>query len=70
MLNILVYLIPLALLLGLGGLAVYLWALRSGQFDDQDGDPNQILDEAHDKHPIDDKGGKKNKPKSPPSTDS
>lgn len=32
--NILVYLIPVALLLGGLGLAGFLWALRSGQFDD------------------------------------
>ena len=35
--NVLVYLVPLALLLGLFGLAAFLWALRSGQFDDLDG---------------------------------
>ena len=33
----LAFLIPVALLLGLGGLAAFLWALRSGQFDDLDG---------------------------------
>ena len=30
-------LIPLSLLLGLIGLAAFLWALRNGQFDDPDG---------------------------------
>jgi len=35
--NVLVYLVPLALALGLLGLAAFLWALRSGQFDDLDG---------------------------------
>ena len=35
--NVLVYLVPLALLLGFLGLAAFLWALRSGQFDDLDG---------------------------------
>ncbi len=70
MMNVLVYLIPLALLLGLGGLAVFLWALRSGQFDDLDGDAIRILDDSHDKRPIDNEGGKEKKPKSPPSTDS
>ena len=39
----LVYLIPIALLLGLVGLAAFLWALRSGQFDDLDGAANRIL---------------------------
>jgi cbb3-type cytochrome oxidase maturation protein len=32
-----VYLIPIALLLGLVGLAAFIWTLRSGQFDDLDG---------------------------------
>ncbi len=35
--NVLVYLVPLALALGFFGLAAFLWALRSGQFDDLDG---------------------------------
>ena len=33
----LLYLIPIALFLGLLGLGAFLWALRSGQFDDLDG---------------------------------
>lgn len=39
----LVYLIPIALLLGLGGLAACLWAARAGQFDDLDGAASRIL---------------------------
>lgn len=39
----LIYLIPVALLLGLLGLAGFLWALRSGQFDDLDGAAQRIL---------------------------
>ena len=35
--NVLVYLVPIALALGLFGLAAFLWALKSGQFDDLDG---------------------------------
>jgi len=35
--NVLVYLVPLALALGAVGLAAFLWALRNGQFDDLDG---------------------------------
>ena len=35
--NVLVYLVPLALALGGLGLAAFLWALRNGQFDDLDG---------------------------------
>jgi cbb3-type cytochrome oxidase maturation protein len=39
----LLLLIPCALLLGLVGLAAFLWALRSGQFEDLDGAANRIL---------------------------
>ena len=39
----LTYLIPTALLLGLLGLAGFLWTLRSGQFDDLDGAAHRIL---------------------------
>jgi cbb3-type cytochrome oxidase maturation protein len=35
--NVLVYLVPLALALCGLGLAAFLWAMRSGQFDDLDG---------------------------------
>lgn len=35
--EVLVYLVPLALLLGLTGLAAFLWSLKSGQYDDLDG---------------------------------
>ena len=41
--NVLVFLIPAALLLGGLGLAAFLWALRSGQFDDLDGAAERIL---------------------------
>lgn len=39
----LLLLIPLALVLGLAGLMAFLWALRSGQFDDMDGAAERIL---------------------------
>jgi cbb3-type cytochrome oxidase maturation protein len=41
--NVLLYLIPAALLLGGLGLAAFLWSLRSGQFDDLDGAAQRIL---------------------------
>lgn len=41
--TILLYLIPAALLLGLLGLGAFLWALRSGQFEDLDGAAHRIL---------------------------
>ena len=36
-------LLPLALLLGLGGLGVMIWALKNGQFDDLEGPAHRIL---------------------------
>ena len=39
----LAFLIPVALLLGLGGLGAFLWALRSGQFDDLEGPAHRVL---------------------------
>jgi cbb3-type cytochrome oxidase maturation protein len=36
-------LLPLALLMGLAGLAAFFWALRRGQFDDMEGAANRIL---------------------------
>ena len=50
--NGLVFLIPVALLLGLGGLAAFFWSLRSGQFDDLDGAALRIL--IDDEGPADD----------------
>ena len=41
--NVLMYLIPIALTLGLAGLAAFLWSLRHNQFDDLDGAPYRIL---------------------------
>lgn len=41
--NVLVYLVPLALLLGLGGLFAFLWSLKSGQYDDLDGAAVRVL---------------------------
>ena len=39
----LLFLIPVALGLGLFGLAAFAWALRSGQFEDPDGAAARIL---------------------------
>ena len=41
--NILLYLIPIALILGLVGLGAFVWALRTGQYDDLDGAAQRIL---------------------------
>jgi len=41
--NVLVYLVPLAIGLGLVGLFAFLWALRSGQYTDIDGAALRVL---------------------------
>tara|TARA_B100002019_G_C20803970_1_gene372622 strand:- start:146 stop:289 length:144 start_codon:yes stop_codon:yes gene_type:complete len=41
--NILLYLIPIALILGLIGLGAFVWALRTGQYEDLDGAAQRIL---------------------------
>jgi cbb3-type cytochrome oxidase maturation protein len=41
--TVLLYLIPAALFLGLLGLAAFIWALRSGQYEDLDGAASRIL---------------------------
>lgn len=45
----LIYLIPIALLLGFAGLAAFLWTMKNGQYDDLDGAAHRIL--------LDDDGG-------------
>jgi cbb3-type cytochrome oxidase maturation protein len=35
--NVLIYLLPMALALGLTGLFAFLWSLKSNQYDDMDG---------------------------------
>ena len=51
--SILIYLIPAALFLGLLGLGAFLWALKSGQYEDLDGAAMRILidDEEEDAAP-------------------
>ena len=44
-------LIPVALLLGAIGLLAFLWALKSGQFEDLDGAAHRILFEDEDMQP-------------------
>lgn len=41
--NVLVWLILLSVGLGGGALALFLWNMRSGQYDDLDGAANRIL---------------------------
>jgi cbb3-type cytochrome oxidase maturation protein len=41
--TVLLFLIPLALALGLVALIAFMWSLRSGQFDDLDGAAHRVL---------------------------
>ena len=47
--NYLVVLVPLAILMGVVGLAAFLWSLRSGQYEDLDGAAERILLDDDDK---------------------
>ena len=42
------YLVPIALVLGVVGLGAFMWSLRNGQYDDLDGAAERILFEDND----------------------
>jgi cbb3-type cytochrome oxidase maturation protein len=41
--NVLVFLVPIALALGISGLVAFLWSLRGGQYEDSEGAAWRIL---------------------------
>jgi len=41
--DVLLFLIPIALILGLAALGAFLWSLKSGQYEDMEGAANRIL---------------------------
>ena len=41
----LLFLVPIAVLMGIGALAAFLWSLRSGQYEDLEGASQRILDD-------------------------
>jgi len=41
--DVLIYLVPMALLLGLTGLGAFLWSLKNGQYDDVQGAALRVL---------------------------
>ncbi len=43
--NVLIYLLPMALGLGLIGLFGFMWALKSGQYNDVEGAALRVLDD-------------------------
>ncbi|MEM7070203.1 MAG: cbb3-type cytochrome oxidase assembly protein CcoS [Pseudomonadota bacterium] len=49
--DILLFLMPIALFLGLIGLIAFIWSLKSRQYDDLDGAAHRILIDDDDKRP-------------------
>ena len=47
--DVLTFMIPIALLMGGCWLAGFLWALKSGQFDDPEGAASRILEDDNDR---------------------
>ncbi len=41
--SVIYIILPLALLMALGGIIAFIWATRRGQFDDLDTPPNRML---------------------------
>jgi cbb3-type cytochrome oxidase maturation protein len=54
--DVLIFLIPIALGMGLVGLGAFLWSLRSGQYEDLDGAAQRILIDDDDR-PLDNSRG-------------
>jgi cbb3-type cytochrome oxidase maturation protein len=51
--SVLALLIPVSVVLGLVGLAGFLWLLRHGHFDDPEGHATRILSDCYDDAPAD-----------------
>ena len=51
--NVLAYLVPIALMLGFAALLAFLWSIRSGQYDDVEGTAYRILSDDDVKRPLD-----------------
>ncbi|WP_375261594.1 cbb3-type cytochrome oxidase assembly protein CcoS [Palleronia sp.] len=49
--NVLAFLIPVSVTLGLLGLTAFVWSLRAGQYEDPDGDQARALSDLHDEAP-------------------
>ncbi|ODS02916.1 cytochrome C oxidase Cbb3 [Methyloceanibacter marginalis] len=53
----LVWLVPMALGMGIVGLLAFLWSLHNGQYDDLDGAAERVLLDQKEDHPIIDSVG-------------
>lgn len=49
--NVLIVLVPVSLVLGLGALGAFVWALRNRQYDDPEGARQRILSDEWDDAP-------------------
>lgn len=49
--DVILYLLPLALLIGFGALIAFVWTLKSGQYEDMDGAARRILSDEYDDEP-------------------
>lgn len=47
--TIILYLVPVALFLGLLGLTAFIWSVKTGQLEDLEGDGYRILDNSDDR---------------------
>jgi cbb3-type cytochrome oxidase maturation protein len=54
--TVLLYLVPLALLIGLVWLVLFLWSLHTGQYEDLDGAAFRVLDDSDIEKPKPTKG--------------
>lgn len=43
--DVIFWLIPAMIILGLAGVVLFFWAVRSGQYDDMEGPAHRILDD-------------------------
>lgn len=50
--DVLIYLIPVALVLGMAGLAAFIWSLKAGQYDDMKGAAERILHDDDSDRPL------------------
>ncbi len=64
--NILLILIPVSILLGGAGLCGFIWTLRSGQYDDAEGNAARLL--LDDDQPLEDRLVPKSAPRSAPNS--
>ncbi|AGH51724.1 cbb3-type cytochrome oxidase assembly protein CcoS [Sphingomonas histidinilytica] len=46
------WLVPVALLMGLAGLGAFLWSMRTGQYDDLDGAAERVVTDAKSDQPL------------------